>query len=268
MIDTDELKPHEEVVEATVNKLVNAIQREGELRDPLMVDKDDYVILDGMHRYNSLKRIGCPYSPCCLFDYNSPLIKVGAWFRVFTVENPEALAEEALAKSGLEYSKDKTDDNDSTCEPQTIVITKNGTTFALTESCQPLERARKAIALEKRIVEQGSQVTYLSETAAIQALKSIEANLVITLPVFSKEQIREVGLKRQLLPHKVTRHVIPSRPLAFNIPLSFLTDATISCEEADRRLHEILGRRKMERKPAGSTFDGRRYDEELLIFSQ
>ena len=41
MIDTNELKPHEEVVESTVNKLVNAIQREGLLRDPLMVDKED-----------------------------------------------------------------------------------------------------------------------------------------------------------------------------------------------------------------------------------
>ena len=72
MIDTNELEPHEEVVESTVNKLVNAIRREGQLRDPLMVDKDDYVILDGMHRYNSLKRLKCRFMPCCLFDYDSP----------------------------------------------------------------------------------------------------------------------------------------------------------------------------------------------------
>ena len=267
MINTDELKPHEEIVEATVNKLVNAIQREGQLRDPLMVDKDDYVILDGMHRYNSLKRLGCRYSPCCLFDYNSPLIKVGAWFRVFTVDNPELLAKEALDKSGLGYSKSTTKTDNSTYDPQTIAITKKGTAFVLSNAYEPLERARNAIVLEKLIVERGPQVTYLSETAATQALKSTEANLVITLPVFSKDQIREVGLKGQLLPHKVTRHVIPSRPLAFNIPLTFLTDTSLSCEEADRKLHEILGQRKMERKPAGSTFDGRRYDEELLIFS-
>ena len=265
MIDTDELKPHEEVVESTVIKLVNAIQREGLLRDPLMVDKDDYVILDGMHRYNSLKRIGCRFIPCCLFDYNSPLIKVGAWFRLFTVENPESVAEEVLAN--LKYSKLKTDVASSTYDAQTIILTKDGTTFTLTQPRDPLDRAREAIALEKLLVQRDHPVTYLSETSAIQQLKSSDANFMVTLPVFSKEQIREVGLKGQLLPHKVTRHVIPSRPLAFNVPLNLLTNTDISREEADRKLSELLGQRRMERKPAGSMFDGRRYDEELLIFS-
>jgi hypothetical protein len=268
MIETDELKPHEEVVESTVNKLVNAIQREGLLRDPLMVDKDDYVILDGMHRYNSLKRINCRFIPCCLMDYNSPLIKVGAWFRLFTVDNPESLAERVLSDSNLKYSKLKTDAAALGDEPQTIILTKSGTTFSLTQPADPVDRAREAVALERLILQQGHQVIYLSETAAIQQLVSGEANLVIALPVFSKDLIREVGLKGQLLPHKVTRHVIPSRPLAFNIPLEPLTNPELSCEEADQRLCEILGKRRIDRKPAGSVFDGRRYEEELLIFSQ
>ena len=268
MIETEKLKPHEEVVESTVNKLVNAIQREGLLRDPLMVDKDDYIILDGMHRYNSLKRINCRFIPCCLVDYNSPLIKVGAWFRLFTVDDPESLAERGLSDSDLKYSKFKTGTPVLGDDTRTIILTKSGTTFSLTQPIDPLERAREAVALERLMVQRGHSVTYLSETVAIQQLVSGEANLVVTLPVFSKDQIREVGLKGQLLPHKVTRHVIPSRPLAFNVPLKLLTDPELSCEEADRRLSELLGERRIDRKPAGSMFDGRRYDEELLIFSQ
>jgi hypothetical protein len=268
MIATDELKPHEEVVESTVNKLVNAIQREGLLRDPLMVDKDDYVILDGMHRYNSLKRLNCRFIPCCLMDYNTPLIKVGAWFRLFTVDNPESLAERVLSNSNLKYSKLKTDAAARDDDTQTIILTKSGTTFSLTQPIVPLERAREAIALERLIVQQGHQVTYLSETVAIQKLASGEANFVVTLPVFSKDQIRAMGLKGQLLPHKVTRHVIPSRPLAFNVPLNLLTNPELSYEEADRKLSELLGKRRVDRKPAGSLFDGRRYEEELLIFSR
>jgi hypothetical protein len=122
--------------------------------------------------------------------------------------------------------------------------------------------------LEKHLVQQGHEVTYLPETAAIQQLKTSEANLVIILPVFSKDQIREVALKGQLLPHKVTRHVIPSRPLAFNLPITLLTNPELSCEKADRRLRDILEKRQIDRRPAGSVFDGRRYEEELLIFSQ
>ena len=253
MIETEKLRPHEEVVESTVNKLVNAIQREGLLRDPLMVDKDDYIILDGMHRYNSLKRINCRFIPCCLVDYNSPMIKVGAWFRLFTVNDPESLAERGLSDSDLTYSKLTKGTPAVGDDARTIVLTKSGTIFSLTQPVNSLERAHEAVALERLLVQQGHQVTYLSETAAIQQLVSGEPNLAITLPVFSKNQIREVALRDQLLPHKVTRHVIPSRPLAFNVPLKLLTDPEISCEEADRKLSELLGQRRIDRKPAGST---------------
>jgi hypothetical protein len=266
MIDIENLKPHEEIVETTVDKLVNAIQREGLLRDPLMIDKESDVVLDGMHRYNALKRMKCRFAPCCLLDYSSPLIKVGAWFRTFTVDNPDSLAETLLSSSKFTYSKHRRK-GDFNYETDTIILTNDGTNYSLVKPHDPLDRAREAIALEKRIVEQGQHVRYLSEAIAIQQLRSGEANLVIALPVFSKYQIREMGLKGQLLPHKVTRHVIPSRPLAFNVPLDLLTNQDISREEADQRLSEVLGKRRLERKPAGSVFDGRRYDEELLIFS-
>ena len=268
MIDMDELKPHEEIVEATVTKLVNAVQSEGLLRDPLMIDKESYVVLDGMHRYNALRRMKCHFAPCCLLDYNSPLIKVGAWFRLFFVDNPDLLSDRFLSGSKFTYSKHKRNDDKFNYETDTIILTRGGTNYSLIKPHDPLDRAREAIALERRIVEQGQHVRYLSETVAIQQLKSGEGNLVIALPTFSKDQIREMGIKGQLLPHKVTRHVIPSRPLAFNIPLDLLTNQEISREEADKRLSEVLGKRRLERKPAGSMFDGRRYDEELLIFSK
>ena len=266
MIDIENLKPHEEIVEATVDKLVNAIQREGLLRDPLMIDKESDVVLDGMHRYNALKRMKCRFAPCCLLDYSSPLIKVGAWFRIFTVDNPDSLAETLLSSSKFTYSKHRRNGNFS-YETDTIILTKDSTNYSLVKPHDPLDRAREAVALERRIVEQGQHVRYLSETIAIQQLKSGEANLVIALPAFSKDQIRQMGLKGQLLPHKVTRHVIPSRPLAFNVPLDLLSNQDISLEEADQCLSDLLGKRRLERQPAGSVFDGRRSDEELLIFS-
>ena len=117
-------------------------------------------------------------------------------------------------------------------------------------------------------MDDGRDVTYLSEVNAMQRLKSDTANLAIALPVFRKEEIRDFGLEGRLLPHKVTRHVIPSRPLAVDIPLTLLRNATISRQEADGRLSELLARRRIDRKPPGSFVEGRRYDEELLVFSQ
>ena len=59
LIDLDDLKPHEEIIESLVVELANEIRVQNEVRDPLIVDKHVLVILDGMHRYNALRKIGC-----------------------------------------------------------------------------------------------------------------------------------------------------------------------------------------------------------------
>ena len=57
LVELEKLKPHEEVIEKVVQALSEEIRDTRVVHDPLMVDQDDYVILDGMHRYNSLKQL-------------------------------------------------------------------------------------------------------------------------------------------------------------------------------------------------------------------
>jgi len=267
MVDLDELKPHEEVVDPVVGSLANDVLNDGVLRDPLVVDREDYVILDGMHRFNSLKLLKCRFVPCCLVNYDSPQIRVGAWFRLFPVDEPATVAERLLKDAGLNYSRDNVDLANIGYTTETTVLTREGTEFSLPDSIDPIQRARTAVRLEKTMVKKGYRVTYLSETMALEELQSNGLNLIILVPIFTKQQIRECGLTGNLLPHKVTRHVMPSRPLGIDVPLHMLTDTTISREEADRKLGELLAQRNVERKPPGSVFGGRRYEEELLIFT-
>jgi hypothetical protein len=130
-----------------------------------------------------------------------------------------------------------------------------------------MQRARAAVDLERAVERRGHPAKYLSEIVAFEELLSGEVNFIIALPIFTKKQIRKFGLTGRLLPHKVTRHVMPSRPLGVNVPLGLLTDTSISREEAEQKLGEILARRHVQRKPPGSVVDGRRYQEELLLFS-
>lgn len=267
MIKLDELKPHEEVLEPVVGSLANEVLTEKKIRDPLIVDQHDHVILDGMHRFNSLKLLKCRFVPCCLVDYDSPYIKVGSWFRLFNVNAVEQLSDELLTEAKLNYSKVHIDPAHVNYNPQTIILTKNGYIFLLPEPMDPIQRARTAVALEKTLAKKGHAPTYLSEIVALQELKKPgQGNLVISTPIFTKNDIRQFGLTGRLLPHKVTRHVIPSRPLGIDVPLELLMDS-VSREEADRRLGELLAKRHVDRKPPGSVVDGRRYEEELLIFA-
>lgn len=267
IVNIDELKPHEEVVDPIVESLANEILNEARLRDPLVVDQEDFIILDGMHRFNSLKLLKCRFAPCCLVDYDIPQIKVGSWLRLFVVEEAELLAEKLLMEAELNYSKRHFEPETMSYNSEAIILTRSGAEFSMPELLDPVQRARTAANLEKTMVKQGHNVDYLSEILGIQKLKSGEVNFVISVPIFTKQQIRECGLTGRLLPHKVTRHVIPSRPLGINVPLQLLTDPTISREEADRKLGELLAQRQVDRKPPGSVVDGRRYEEELLVFS-
>jgi len=268
MVEVDELKPHEEVIASIVRKLANDVKSEEKLRDPLIVDREYDVILDGMHRFNSLKELKCRFVPCCLVDYDSPLIKVGSWFRLFNVEEQDQVAEEILRESNLKYSNRHVGLEKLAYTDQTIIITRSGYEFLLSDQMDPLQLSRTAVALERAVLAKGYAVKYLSETAAIQELKNLrDSNFVISLPIFTKPQIRDFGLTGRLLPHKVTRHVIPSRPLEIDVPLQMLMDKEISPEGANRKLGDFLAHRHINRKPAGSVVEGRRYEEELLIFA-
>jgi hypothetical protein len=267
LVDIDALSPHEEVIGSIVESLANEMLAEGLVRDPLMVDQVEYVILDGMHRFSALKHLKCRFVPSCLVDYDNSKVQVGSWFRLFVVKNPEETAEQLLVNNGFEHSSENAKPKDVACDPLAIILTKRSR-FILPQPIEIFERAKMAVRLEKSMLKAGHSVEYLSEIVAHERLESGPVNFVISVPIFSKQQIREFGLQKRLLPHKITRHVIPSRPLRVDIPLELLRDETMSLAEAERKLGEMLAERHVERIPPGSVVDGRRYQEELLLFSR
>ncbi len=259
-IDLDDLKPHEEVIEQAVRQLVKAIREENEVRDPLIVDKQSLVILDGMHRYNALKKLGCQRAPVCLVDYDDERIGVGAWSRCFNVTNPDVLAAEALGALNQKYEREVigTGKIDLT---NSAIITRLSR-FQLKGEMNRLSKSQLAVKIEKYISGQGFKCEYVAEDTIAQLTS--KANLVIPVPVFSKTEIRETATSGRLLPHKVTRHIIPSRPLRLDVPLDLLVSG--SSEVANEKLEQLLSSRRVNLKPPGSVVDGRRYQEELLIF--
>jgi hypothetical protein len=261
------LKPHEEVIEPLVKSLADAIRSQGIVRDPVIVDRQKLVVLDGMHRLASLKLLNCPFAPCCLVDYDNPLIKVGSWFRLLRIEDAEIVAKELLKENELDYVEKKTEIESGRLDPRAIIFTKNGYSYDLEQVSDAAEVTRTAVNLEKQLTTRGCHIDYQPESVAFQHLMSGSADLVIAVPVFTKQEIREFGIKGLLLPHKVTRHVMPSRPLRVDVPLSMLTLDNASQVEADQELHALLSARSVERKPPGSVVDGRRYEEELLVFA-
>ena len=267
LVDIDALKPHEVVIDHLVKSISDAVKAQGIVRDPLIVDQDKYVLLDGMHRYSSLKRLNCRFAPCCLVDYGNPAIKVGSWFRLFSVNDVEELVGKVMPDIEPSYTKLEMNIEQLDLDHHTIILTKNGACYSLQQPIGPVEFAGTAIKLEQTIVALGYHVDYQTEKVALESLKSGKVDLAIRVPVFTKQQITDFGVRGVLLPHKVTRHILPSRPLRIDIPLDILTKQGISQQEANREFNEILSARRIQERPPGSVVDGRRYEEETLVFT-
>ena len=64
--------PHEETITDLSSRLSDQIRADGFQRDPIIVDRENHVVLDGMHRLRALKELGARHILCHLVDYSSP----------------------------------------------------------------------------------------------------------------------------------------------------------------------------------------------------
>jgi len=79
LLELARLRSHEQVDESALRALAAEIQRDGRLLQPVIVDAESLVILDGHHRVSALRDLGCRLVPAYLVDYGDPAITVGSW---------------------------------------------------------------------------------------------------------------------------------------------------------------------------------------------
>ena len=77
LIPTKDIKALEMVFPNHLNILGDMIRKDGILKKPLIVDKDNYIVLDGSHRHVWLAMEGYKQIPCILVDYSSSDVRVG-----------------------------------------------------------------------------------------------------------------------------------------------------------------------------------------------
>jgi len=73
------LHAHEEIDEENVAELVREIERVGVFADPIWVARDSWVILNGHHRVEALRRLGADRAPAWLLDYESDAVSLEPW---------------------------------------------------------------------------------------------------------------------------------------------------------------------------------------------
>lgn len=76
LIAIDKIRSHERTFSRRVECLVRAIKMEGIIRRPIIVDKQSFIVLDGHHRVEALRRLGAIRVPAYLVDCQSSQVRV------------------------------------------------------------------------------------------------------------------------------------------------------------------------------------------------
>jgi len=66
IIKNNLLKKHERLIKPHLKWLYGQIKKDGYINNPIIVDKNTMIILDGHHRFNALKHLGMSSSPVYL----------------------------------------------------------------------------------------------------------------------------------------------------------------------------------------------------------
>lgn len=98
VLEIKKLRGHERIRPALLEQLTEQIKKDGYIKRPILVADRHFVILDGHHRVEALRVLGCTRIPAYLIDYFSDVVNLGTW--------PDAIvsvvSKEEVVRRGLE----------------------------------------------------------------------------------------------------------------------------------------------------------------------
>lgn len=261
VLPADDLRLHEHVLRDHVDRLAAAVERDGMLKNPVVVDGESEVVLDGMHRVTALRQLGLDAIPACVVPYSDPAIEVGSWVKRY---DPSALApvRRRCADADGHLSLRRLADGDGSAPTLTRPhLLAGGDRYVLD---QPEGSMRACCARLNRLFEDlrgdGFEPELLPDVDLDPAVPP--AGLAVVTGAPSKSAVVDAATTGALFPPNTSRHVIPTRPVGVDVPLDAL-EGTV--EAANRRLTDLLEGREVEHRSTDS-YEGRPYEEALVVF--
>jgi hypothetical protein len=251
IVPTDKLRAHEEIIPFNFQRLRESMLNMGRLVDPIIVDKDHFIVIDGNHRTAVLDSIKCPNAACQLIDYQSDEIGIGSWFPVSkTVKHGEIPGFEAEAvdfEAGMSAIE--------RMEGTFLYVKKlNGRKECYLYNSNE-RKVEGVIAQQRKFLKamEGRDVQYVADDKVEEYMDRGYSAFYRRL--YTKEEIVAEALAGRRMPPKSTRHTIPERIIRMNLHLGWLAEPPEACKQM---MDEMLKRRLNE----GSI---RRYTETVIV---
>lgn len=257
LVRVSSLVPHEEIIERLVNKILNNILKIRKYTHPIIVDKNSFVILDGMHRFEAVKRLNCNYIPAELVNYNDDRIRVDRWWRVTEQYFSRRIINDLLS----------IDKNLEIGEPSDNVITiiNRGETIGLkiTGKKTIIDYYRIVNEIESYLRSKGIEYEYIKERNL--NLEKIKKFFSFAGPKISKKDVIKYAKMGILFPPKSTCHYIPLRVYNLNIPLTVLREDGDE-EMVNEIFYNIISKKKLKFFQGPCYIEGELREESCYIF--
>ena len=249
----EEVRLHEEVLPDMFRKICRAICEERVLQDPIFIDEDSKVILDGMHRAAALLKLkhgecrklfwdeqkkeytypkceNCPgkfknleYILCCSVDYvNTKAVELRKWYRGVSYPLKDMIE---ILKSQYTVQESDTQQFD---KDVFAILTDGKKNFSLSGKFgTTLDKYMALREVEQVIRKHKGTITYCADEEAFNLLEQNEFSFLMLTPTITREDVQTFSkkgfpCKGEVFPPKSTRHRLSARPLKVNIPLRLL----------------------------------------------
>lgn len=262
IVDTSSMQSHEDVDEGRAQRLVQALQTQGFLKNPPAVlrierEPERYVVLDGANRTMAVRKMGFPHM---LVQIANEGVEVKSWNHILSRGNLPPLLEKMRRISGVKLSK--SDEFRASAalarrESLAYMVLPDGETWQLGMDGGDISERLSRLTEFVRLYE-GHFRRERTTTSNLNGLSNVYAdmNCLIVYPQFSVSDVIEVASSGQLFPSGLTRFLISPRALHINFPLAMLADRS-PVEEKRRALEEWIRQRVEQRRVryyAESTF--------------
>jgi hypothetical protein len=217
VMEVKNLLSHEQVISHNLKRLKEAMLNIGHLVDPLIVDKNTGVVLDGNHRLKVLEIIECPHATVQALDYSSDEIGVGTWYPTVTLTNEEIFHLDSLKHEKVDYEAGKAAVD--ALKAPFMLMGKDGDCHLMNPGSYKLMEMVEEQNYVFSLLEKNS-VDYIPDEEVQKALSHHKS--VLYRRSYTKEEIIKAAQAHMPFPPKSTRHKIPGRIIRLNMKLGWL----------------------------------------------
>jgi L-serine kinase (ADP) len=258
IISIDKVRPHEEVIPILLRAIMDDMRASGVQRDPILIDSNSGIILDGMHRHAALKELGAKLAVCSQFDYESSNVKLERWLRFFPANDAEFLD---MVVQAFEFEKS------SASEAIEAVDLQKSPVALLSERQSFVSKLEVDLELvysklsdfDKLASKRQIEISFLEESS----VRNKFDGYVIYPMLIQKNDVRSMVRREKVFPHKTTRHTLPLRPLNVCFPLTLLREGSL--ERSEAKLRDIVGSAKPALLKERTLYNGRQYSEPVAV---